>query len=1371
NAVTTICPSSPGQYITATFTSFNTESGFDPLTIYNGNSNTSPVIGTYSGTTLPSCINSTSTSGCLTFNFTSDGSVTFTGWEASITCTAAPSPCLPSCANLASPLNGATGACTNGLTLNWTAPPGGSAPSGYQLFLGTNNPPNNLLNGTNIGNVTSYNPGNLIPNTTYYWRVVPINAAGAATNCQVWTFTTGGSCIVQAPNASYTACSGFYYDSGGPTSNYGNSENSTTTICPSSPGQYVQLSFSALNLESCCDLLTIYSGSSSAGSLIGSFTGAQSPCAITSTATNGCLTMQFTSDGSINATGWVAAISCVASSSGPLPGSTCANAPMISLPFNASNQTTACYGNDYVNTTAGSCGTLYESGEDRVYAFTTATPQCLSVALTGASTSLIGYQIYSGCPGSGGICISSNGGSNSLSSSVSLPAAGTYYIIVDTWAPPSSATYNLSIAASGTSPSNDLPCNATSLPLGVNLSGSNACAGSISEPTPPTCWTSGTINSVWYRVVAPASGALRIRTTLGSNTNTQIGIYSGASCSALTLVACNANAPSCGSSSYLNSELAVTGLVANTTYFVVVDGENSITGSFDIMAIDGSQQFPPAAGQECITPNPVCDTTILIGDPGYQAFGNSCDFNGSGTCLISGERGSAWYTIPISANGVLQFNIVPNNWAGAPSTTATDYDFAIWRVPAGSTITSTCVTIAGGTVPVACNYSALGVTGLYGTLGNAPPAYPGFDFAYEPQINVFAGETYLLVISNFSNSTSGFTLNFDATAPINYTSPSVGSVVWTGGTNTQWGLQSNWGGCAAPVCGVNATIGPSSVNQPVLAPGTYNVNNLTINPGATLTLLAGSVLQVCGNFSNAGSLVANPGATIEFVGTALLQTISGALVGPDKFPSLVVNKLLGTVFLNNDIDIGGSFTTTNSTTTFNSNNRYVKIAGDFLNSSGDTTYQNPSTLEFNGSTLQNYNQGTPPAQLNLNTVLMNHTGPGVNLLSNLCMRATTGQLNLTLGKIVTNAFEVRQLNSAPASVTVGNVSSYVEGNLRRKLLPPGSVGIYDFPVGHASKGYQRANINFSGNLNIDNLLAFFTPYSTVPPGLMVTDCSRYFNFNALDNGKWVIDAYSNSFTRIAGTANYIMTLFNRNFTNSGSCTAWTIMKDSIGLNNWYLNGICDPASVPGSVRRTGMTGFSHFGTAQGGITLPVELIKFDGHNDKDHNVLQWTTASEINNDHFTVTRSSDGIHFEDIGTVQGAGNSTITRNYELLDKQPLPGINYYRLRQTDYDGMEELSDIIAIKVNSKDFSIVSVRPNPNGGRFFLDFYSDMDGQGQIIVSDLTGRELFSNKIDYSSGTNTFPVDMDAFSKGIYSVRILSGSDGRSSTPTLVVLQK
>ncbi|MCD4735729.1 MAG: PKD domain-containing protein, partial [Bacteroidales bacterium] len=94
----------------------------------------------------------------------------------------------PSCTSPASPVNGSTNVSLN-TSLSWNA---ASGATGYYIYFGTNNPPTNIENGTDLGNVTSYSPaGALNTGTTYYWRIVPYNSYGQATGCSVWSFTTG----------------------------------------------------------------------------------------------------------------------------------------------------------------------------------------------------------------------------------------------------------------------------------------------------------------------------------------------------------------------------------------------------------------------------------------------------------------------------------------------------------------------------------------------------------------------------------------------------------------------------------------------------------------------------------------------------------------------------------------------------------------------------------------------------------------------------------------------------------------------------------------------------------------------------------------------------------------------------------------------------------------------------------------------------------------------------------------------------------------------------------------------------------------------------------------------------------------------------
>ncbi|HEU4716931.1 MAG TPA: hypothetical protein VFU15_03830, partial [Bacteroidia bacterium] len=232
--------------------------------------------------------------------------------------------------------------------------------------------------------------------------------------------------------------------------------------------------------------------------------------------------------------------------------------------------------------------------------------------------------------------------------------------------------------ASGSTPANDLPCNATSLSLSVTTTGNNTNATNCNEPADPGCWVNGTnqSNTVWFSVVCPASGQLDIRTGLGTLTNTQIEVFSG-TCSSLTSIGCSNNVTLCGNTQNW-SEVDLTGLTPGATYYVRVDGHNGQVGDFSITAIDGTSSWPPVFGQDCQQAMPVCSSTSTIGDPGFIGSGNYCDYPGNatgcpgGSCIYVGERNSVWYSFTIGSNGTLSFTLTPN--------TPCDYDFALYDV-------------------------------------------------------------------------------------------------------------------------------------------------------------------------------------------------------------------------------------------------------------------------------------------------------------------------------------------------------------------------------------------------------------------------------------------------------------------------------------------------------------------------------------------------------------------------------------------------------------------------------------------------------------------------------------------------------------------
>ncbi|MFK8009583.1 MAG: T9SS type A sorting domain-containing protein [Saprospiraceae bacterium] len=109
--------------------------------------------------------------------------------------------------------------------------------------------------------------------------------------------------------------------------------------------------------------------------------------------------------------------------------------------------------------------------------------------------------------------------------------------------------------------------------------------------------------------------------------------------------------------------------------------------------------------------------------------------------------------------------------------------------------------------------------------------------------------------------------------------------------------------------------------------------------------------------------------------------------------------------------------------------------------------------------------------------------------------------------------------------------------------------------------------------------------------------------------------------------------------------------------------------------------------------LPVELISFDGFASEDFILLNWQTASEQNNQGFQIQKTTDHINWDSIGYLQGVGNSNIINQYNFEDTRPLDGINYYRLKQIDFDGNYQYSDIASIDFKNTT-SDVRLYPNP-----------------------------------------------------------------------------
>lgn len=172
--------------------------------------------------------------------------------------------------------------------------------------------------------------------------------------------------------------------------------------------------------------------------------------------------------------------------------------------------------------------------------------------------------------------------------------------------------------------------------------------------------------------------------------------------------------------------------------------------------------------------------------------------------------------------------------------------------------------------------------------------------------------------------------------------------------------------------------------------------------------------------------------------------------------------------------------------------------------------------------------------------------------------------------------------------------------------------------------------------------------------------------------------------------------------------------------------------------------------------LPIELLSFRGELQNQNVLLKWVTASEINNDYFTIERSSDGVNFSPVAYVQGAGNSNHNLYYTATDFEPLTGISYYRLKQTDFDGSFEYSELISVNNTVGSAADVVLYPNPNNGNFRLHSGSDTDIAFRVF--DMQGRVVYASVLS-PMAVNSY--NIPELTAGIYTV-VFYGRDIKST---------
>ena len=187
------------------------------------------------------------------------------------------------------------------------------------------------------------------------------------------------------------------------------------------------------------------------------------------------------------------------------------------------------------------------------------------------------------------------------------------------------------------------------------------------------------------------------------------------------------------------------------------------------------------------------------------------------------------------------------------------------------------------------------------------------------------------------------------------------------------------------------------------------------------------------------------------------------------------------------------------------------------------------------------------------------------------------------------------------------------------------------------------------------------------------------------------------------------------------------------------------------------------------VIIPVELTSFSALTNVNDVILNWQTATEINNQGFEIQRSSDG-EFEKIGFVPGHGTTTETQSYIFIDENVLPGEYSYRLKQMDYDGTTEYSNIVEVDVTQPiEYSLSQNYPNPFNPSTTISYSISKDGLVTLKVYDILGKEVVTliNEVQ-SAGTMNITFDASELSSGVYYYQLVSGEF--TSTKKLILMK-
>ncbi|GIV37589.1 MAG: hypothetical protein KatS3mg032_1968 [Cyclobacteriaceae bacterium] len=572
---------------------------------------------------------------------------------------------------------------------------------------------------------------------------------------------------------------------------------------------------------------------------------------------------------------------------------------------------------------------------------------------------------------------------------------------------------------------------------------------------------------------------------------------------------------------------------------------------------------------------------------------------------------------------------------------------------------------------------------------------------------------------------------------------------------------------------------------------------ITGNPTRTFEVAPGAIFRLQGTQPfPAGFGTFDLGTTAPF-GTVVYETTNNQTIANHNYGHLVLRANRTYSIPNTTVNVAGNLTLGDGTSTVTLQDQggggasAISVSGDLtinanarLNAAanngisaitvGGNWVNNSSTGGSNG-----FDEGTStvifnsPASNTLQTIggtiaetfydLTLNTSAASDVVRILNNTNVSNQLTLTQGELDLNGLTLYLTNPVPGAITrtngyiksENNTSPY--GTLQRQTGT--ATGAFVFPFGKSPTEYIPFTFNIT---SAGSPAAGSVSVSTYPTG---TDNTPYpvgvTNLNGTSGGLAVVDRFwvitLNNYTGTRPTSTLTFTATPAEIASTGATT--------INAQRWAPSNTWEPA-LPGQTYNSGagtvtvpnVSQYSPWALADVSAPLPVELTSFNLVVRNGYVEVGWTTASELNNDYFTVERRQDGAEeFEALATLPGAGTTQKQNRYRFEDYSVSPGIWYYRIKQTDFDGTYSYSQVKSVEVSGQ--GMWQIFPNPSDGQLMNVRFTaaDLNKQARISVLDAQGRLVHSEQVTISG--LTVPVQFNQkLQAGIYLVVIRTPDD-------------